>query len=49
MVIFVWLMALLSMRVEWRSVMVEYGDQCVIMAGILVMQSLSADKWDSKE
>ena len=33
------------MLAEWRSVSMECGEQCVIMAGITMMPELCADNW----
>ena len=39
----------LPMKVELRYAMMESGALYVIVAGITVMQLLSADKWDSNK
>ena len=33
------------MQAEWRSASMEFGEQCVIMAGITMMPELCADNW----
>ena len=42
---FVWLMDQLRVQAEWRSASMEYGEQCVITAGISMMPELCADNW----
>ena len=42
---FVWLMDLWRVQAEWRSASMECGEQCVIMAGIIMMPELCADNW----
>ena len=42
---FVWLMDLWRVLAEWRSASMECGEQCVIMAGIIMMPELCADNW----
>ena len=42
---FVWLMDLWRVQAQWRSVSMECGEQCVIMAGIIMMPELCADNW----
>ena len=42
---FVWLMALWRVLAEWRSVSMECGEQCVIVAGTTMMPELCADNW----
>ena len=42
---YVWLMELI-LQEEWRFVLVVYGEQCVMICGILVMQELSAGSLD---
>ena len=42
---FVWLMDLLKVLAGWRSVSMECGEQCVTMAGIVMMPELCADNW----
>ena len=43
----VWSMVLPAMRVVWRCVLEVGGAQCVMMAGMSLMQAWSADSWDS--
>ena len=45
MVMFVWWEARISMKVEWRCVSMTSGEQCVMMAGALLMQVWSASSW----
>ena len=40
-------MALLFVKVEWRSVSVVYGAQCVMTCGVRQMLGLSVGNWDS--
>ena len=35
-----------SMRVEWRSVLIISGGQCVMIAGTTLMPLWSASSWD---
>ena len=37
----------LMLQEEWRFVSVVYGEQCVIILGVIVMLELSAGDWDS--
>ena len=41
-----WLVEIVREKDEWRSVIMEYGGQCVTMAGIKQMLTSSADNWD---
>ena len=45
MVMFVWLGAPISMRVEWRCASMTSGGQCVITAGTGLMLPWSANSW----
>ena len=40
---FVWLMDLWRVQAEWRSVSMECGEQCVVVAGITMMPESCAD------
>ena len=40
---FVWLMDLWRVLAEWRSASMECGEECVIMAGIVMMPESCAD------
>ena len=40
-------MALTMQVVEWRSVWMVHGVQCVIMAGPTMMPTQFADNWDT--
>ena len=40
---FGWLVGSPLMKAEWRSASMEYGGQCVMIAGTLVMPELCAD------
>ena len=42
---FVWLMDLWRVLGEWRSALMECGEQCVAIAGIEMMPKLCADNW----
>ena len=42
---YVWLMELM-LQEEWRFVLVVYGEQCVMIFGVIVMQELSAGNLD---
>ena len=33
------------MQAGWRSALMEYGEQCVIVAGITMMLESCADNW----
>ena len=37
------------MQAEWRSASMECGEQCVIMAGIIMMPKLCADNWGTMQ
>ena len=41
----VWWEALISMRVEWRCASMISGEQCVMMAGTVLMLVWSASSW----
>ena len=43
---YVWLMEL-ALQEEWKFVSVVYGEQCVMILGIIEMLELSAGNWDS--
>ena len=43
---YVWLMEL-PLQEEWRFVSVVYGEQCVMIFGVIGMLELSAGDWDS--
>ena len=43
--LFAWLVDGPLMKVEWRSVSVECGGQCVTLVGVAVMSKLCADNW----
>ena len=43
---FDWLMDSPLMKAQWRSASMEYGGQCVIIAGVPMMPELCADSWD---
>ena len=45
MVMFVWWEAPLSMRVEWRCVLMTSGEQCVMIPGIALMLLWSVNSW----
>ena len=47
MVMFVWWMAPISMRVEWRCVSMTSGEQCVMTDGTALMLLWSANSWDT--
>ena len=51
MVTSVWRMVLLPVKVEWRSAMMESGDQSVTVdiTGMTRMQLLCVCNWDFKE
>ena len=49
MVLLVWLVVGTVVRGLWRSVIVESGALSVMMAGMGMMQQLSASSWDSRE
>jgi len=36
----------ISMRVEWRSVLITSGGQCVMITGTTLMPLWCADNWD---
>ena len=42
---FVWLMDLSRALAQWRSASMEYGGQCVQIAGITIMPESCADNW----
>ena len=42
---FVCLMDLWRVLVQWRSASMECGEQCVIVAGIVMMPESCADSW----
>ena len=46
MVMFDWLEERVREKDEWRFATMEYGGQCVTMAGINWMLILSAENWD---
>ena len=41
----VWLMDQWRVLAEWRSASMECGEQCVIVAGIVMMPESCADSW----
>jgi hypothetical protein len=41
-----WLVERAREKDEWRFATVEYGGQCVTMAGMRLMLMLSADNWN---
>ena len=43
---YVWLMGLTPQE-EWKFVSVVYGEQCVMIFGVIVMLELFAGDWDS--
>ena len=46
MVMFVWLEAQISMRVEWRCASMTSGGQCVMIPGTALMLLWSVGSWD---
>ena len=46
---FDWLVVEMNLKVEWRSVLQEFGGQCVMTFGIQVMRELFAGNWVSME
>ena len=36
-------------KAEWRSVLEENGEQCVMTCGVLLMPKWSADNWDMRQ
>ena len=46
MVMFVWLEAPISMKVEWRCASMTSGGQCVMTPGTTLMLLWSASNWD---
>ena len=49
MVMFVWWMAPISMRVEWRYASMTSGGQCVMTPGTTLMLLWSANSWGTLE
>jgi len=45
MEMFVWWEVPISMRVEWRCASMTSGEQCVMMAGAVLMPLWSASSW----
>ena len=39
-------MVLISMKEEWRCVLLTSGEQCAVTLGTAMMQLLSASNWD---
>ena len=39
-------MVLISMKEEWRCVLLTSGEQCVVTLGTVLMQLRSASNWD---
>ena len=48
MEMFVWSEAPISMRVELRCASMTSGGQCVMTAGVVLMQLWSASNWDMR-
>ena len=49
MVLFVWLMANLPWRAEWRSAITTHMAQCVMTSGMSWRPEWSVDNWDTLE
>ena len=47
MEMFVWWVVVHHMKEEWRCVLMEHGEQCVMIRGVLQMLKWFADSWDS--
>ena len=46
MVMFVWLEAPISMKVEWRCASMISGEQCAMTVGAVLMPLWSVSSWD---
>ena len=46
MVMFVWWVAPIGMKVEWRYASMTSGEQCVMIPGTALMLLWSAGSWD---